>query len=880
MRSLLLAASALLTGVAARDTHFLGSKLQPEAEVADAPITKNVLAHVKTSDAANASIKVKSEDSVKSAAQLLKSAAVAAESNDSKAALDKKLAEVRATEDALKKETEKVVAGDKAAVAKADISADVKALESKVMAEAKAETIQADGKKNQKAAVADEPEDADAPAEGEEEAAAGDDDAAAEEDDAPPADEEAPASEDEAAPASEDAPAPADGEAPASESEEDAPAPEASSASAEEEDKDADGEAEAPKAVDKDGDGDLDMPAYVPPPAPLTPQQKLDKKLAATEAAEKKEIAEEEAEVTKETESKALGHMLGDMREQMLDVDEKLIRMEHDIDDGIKIQEENPLPIEVFPLSSTMKAIINLSIQYFVIFTALAVIRTFNGLFNIVNSSYEKIFLTACDTVSYAPMLCVLFLGARMRALQITQGEGNPQDWCRFAMEMCAWAVLAQTLLVLAIPLFTGEIPEVDKDGNLRGVPKNGGNFLAGVLNMVRYTAMLCLYGGFSLVCVAVFLMDAETLNAKDKTLWDDPKTEKVELAPPVSPAVDATLNLTLQYFAVYLALAVFASLAKIKQSPFMTSMLETLKLAKYTVNMAPMLCVLFIGARMRALQIDPVHGSPQPWAQFCFYMCAYSVLVQTLMVLLMPFIGGAAKPGEIEGDVRFDGSPGAGTFLLVCVRYVALLSLYGGFTIVIISILIIKAPHGMPTPPVSPAMACVMNLTCQYFTVYMMLFMAQTFSQLTGKTNVNILKTLSASLGSVTFCPMLAILFVGVRMRALQLSKQKGSPQCFAQDAMFLATYATLVQLLMTLLLGAVHGPPRVDDDGSPIVDKTAPRWIVYAVEAVKWLGLVGIYGGAVTVISSTITITPQTAFCDPNAALVPTTTTLMALS
>ena len=52
--------------------------------------------------------------------------------------------------------------------------------------------------------------------------------------------------------------------------------------------------------------------------------------------------------------------------------------------------------------------------------------------------------------------------------------------------------------------------------------------------------------------------------------------------------------------------------------------MLETLKLAKYTVNMAPMLCVLFIGARMRALQIDPVHGSPQPWAQFCFFLCAY----------------------------------------------------------------------------------------------------------------------------------------------------------------------------------------------------------------------------------------------------------------
>ena len=80
--------------------------------------------------------------------------------------------------------------------------------------------------------------------------------------------------------------------------------------------------------------------------------------------------------------------------------------------------------------------------------------------------------------------------------------------------------------------------------------------------------------------------------------------------------------------------------------------MLETLKLAKYTVNMAPMLCVLFIGARMRALQIDPVHGSPQPWAQFCFFLCAYSVMFQTLMVILTPFIypSVTCKKGQFEG--------------------------------------------------------------------------------------------------------------------------------------------------------------------------------------------------------------------------------------
>ena len=35
-------------------------------------------------------------------------------------------------------------------------------------------------------------------------------------------------------------------------------------------------------------------------------------------------------------------------------------------------------------------------------------------------------------------------------------------------------------------------------------------------------------------------------------------------------------------------------------------------KLAATTVNVAPMLGILFIGARMLALQIDPKHGNPQ----------------------------------------------------------------------------------------------------------------------------------------------------------------------------------------------------------------------------------------------------------------------------
>ena len=92
------------------------------------------------------------------------------------------------------------------------------------------------------------------------------------------------------------------------------------------------------------------------------------------------------------------------------------------------------------------------------------------------------------------------------------------------------------------------------------------------------------------------------------------------------------------------------------------------------------MLCVLFIGARMRALQIDPKNGSPQPWAQKCFFMCTASVLVQASLAILLPFItGGEPKRGACEGDVSFPMENRMLGAVMEAVRYACLLALYGG---------------------------------------------------------------------------------------------------------------------------------------------------------------------------------------------------------
>merc|ERR1719269_202000 len=97
--------------------------------------------------------------------------------------------------------------------------------------------------------------------------------------------------------------------------------------------------------------------------------------------------------------------------------------------------------------------------QYFLVYTLLAIVRTLNS-FNINTAGTVRILEAAATTVTYAPMLCVLFLGCRLRALQLTQGETEqfelPRVWARHAMEAASGAVAAQTILVLIIGLKSG----------------------------------------------------------------------------------------------------------------------------------------------------------------------------------------------------------------------------------------------------------------------------------------------------------------------------------------------------------------------------------------------------------------------------------------
>ena len=103
--------------------------------------------------------------------------------------------------------------------------------------------------------------------------------------------------------------------------------------------------------------------------------------------------------------------------------------------------------------------------------------------------------------------------------------------------------------------------------------------------------------------------------------MFEPPKGTWEGEIPPVSPAVAATMNISIQFLAVYLFAQIARSYSQLTGQKT-TKFEVVMEQAAHTVTMGPMLCILFLGARMRVLQMDPIHGHPQRWAQNCF-ICA-----------------------------------------------------------------------------------------------------------------------------------------------------------------------------------------------------------------------------------------------------------------
>merc|ERR1719161_1829527 len=179
--------------------------------------------------------------------------------------------------------------------------------------------------------------------------------------------------------------------------------------------------------------------------------------------------------------------------------------------------------------------------------------------------------------------------------------------------------------------------------------------------------------------------------------------------------------------------------------------------------------------------------------------------------------------------------------------------------------------------------------------TVYTALYIAQTgmecFRDNAGAKRL--VTVFDAGQRTVMFAPMLCVLFIAARMRALQLTRTVNGkvppgagPQPWVQQAMYLATGAVFWQVLMayitTTILGPgftsdaekeqrddAHAPGSLNNDELQLTDhlepldkrSVSPSWAVaVALDIFKYLCLLAMYGGAVTVMVGIVVMTPET--------------------
>jgi len=307
----------------------------------------------------------------------------------------------------------------------------------------------------------------------------------------------------------------------------------------------------------------------------------------------------------------------------------------------------------------------------------------------------------AADTLGMAPMLCVLFLAARMRALQMDPVGGNPQKWAQNCFYTCTYALIFQTILAIVVPLLMNikvkptdaNRPEGDVDYEFEGEQKD--SYTAKILTGVRFLIMLAVYVAGAAVVCSVFTIE---------------HPEGKELTPALSPTMQCVINLASQYFLIYLLLWVFITVEDFvtgkQDDGYLVKAKQAIESAKSTVQFAPMLCVLFIATRMRALQITKNEGAPQGWVQDGMYLASWSILIQFLMCLIMPFLTGKTYVADtLDGE---DGDKACaadkskannvenqyGAYVVTFIRYAALIALIGGVATVITGVFLMTAEN------------------------------------------------------------------------------------------------------------------------------------------------------------------------------------------
>lgn len=486
------------------------------------------------------------------------------------------------------------------------------------------------------------------------------------------------------------------------------------------------------------------------------------------------------------------------------------------------------------PVPPSMRCVAVITVLYFSAYFAIILARSYSTLMGKTHQSTVRVRgrlslaqsteTGMTDALVLAPMLCILMIGARMRAMQLDPAHGHPQSWAMSAMYIATWAFVAQFLARCVSPC----VEAVSEDSS--------GCAISYLVTGIWIVAIALLYWGFAAVVISVFLIEAP----------EGP-------TPPVSPAMQCVTILTTVFFLIYLCMGIMRSFQQFKawasKTEYRPHIVEKyLEHASTALQFAPMLCILAVGVRLRALQMG---REPEPWAQAAMYGATWAIVLQTMLLILVPYL----IPGEnldaqqdtkgVDWTKQEDDRMKGLAMILSVLWWASVFCLYVSVAAILVSVFTMEPDpmhlvtpdvkdrplsllrqrhvHVAVAPPVSTAMRCVTVLTLLYFGVFLVILVLRTIKQQSALRRLEVFVDLAKA--ALAFVPMLCVMMIGLRLRAVQLGNH--DPQVFAQHTMWVATSMIVIQVVvaipMVLLAKNEADEEDGDDEGRQGIWRTA---------------------------------------------------------
>lgn len=276
---------------------------------------------------------------------------------------------------------------------------------------------------------------------------------------------------------------------------------------------------------------------------------------------------------------------------------------------------------------------------------------------------FERAALGISMAMQKAPMIAILFLVVKARAVELSPPEGKLPRSLRMAMYTATWNLVVECFTSAWVGI-TGK--------ESKGYYGNHIFQSSTVAHVFQHTSACFSYMGVLAVIIT--------------QLFLKPGSNIAGLGRP--PSLHCLYFLQALYFGVHFVKTVTFWIQDVAKRPTRAAQ-DMLLSATSALAPAPLISVLFVAARMQALQLTQQMGTPQVWAQECMVMCTFALFVQVLSCLLLPFFTGSFAV-DSEGNPAADMSPGGsmlGAYTVTCIKYCCLMCLHCGIAAISVSV-------------------------------------------------------------------------------------------------------------------------------------------------------------------------------------------------